>query len=399
MDQNQNENYLSQYHRPSDRPRSKSGGGLSGYLAVALVASIIGGAVGAGAGPLVFSRLPQKAQNPPINQPAGQGQPPAALPVSPGANILPASQVTSVAEALGPAVVGIVNKVLARDVFGRAVQEQGTGSGVIFDASGLIVTNNHVVANATELIVSLADGRKVRAKLVGTDELSDLAVIKIDAPNLKAAPFGDSDRVRVGDLAIAIGNPLGLEFERTVTVGIISGLNRLIQVSEESSLQLIQTDATINPGNSGGPLANAGGEVVGINTIKFRDAGRGIEGMGFAIPVNTVRTVIDDLVKNGRVVNRPFLGIYGATREEAAGYYGVNIPRGLLMVRVVDGSPAAQAGLRVGDNLLAIDGRAVNSRADLRGILITKRPNDKITVQYLRGNQEGTATITLTRTP
>lgn len=393
------DDHYGQDSRPDDHPGSRSRGGLAGYLAVALVASIIGGAIGAAGGPFIASRLPLKAQKPPVNEPAHSAQLPGPVPISQGGNNLPTSQVTIVAEAVGPAVVGVVNKVLVRDALGRAVQEQGTGSGVIFDSSGLILTNNHVVANAAELVVSLADGRKIRAVLVGTDELSDLAVIKVEADNLKAAPFGDSDRVRVGDLAIAIGNPLGLDFERTVTVGIISGVNRLVQVSEESSLQLIQTDATINPGNSGGPLVNAAGEVVGINTIKFRDAGRGIEGMGFAIPINSVRAVIDDLVKHGRVVNRPFLGIYGATREEAAGYYGVNIPRGLLLVRVVDGSPATQAGLRVGDNLLSIDGRAINTRADLRGILLTKKPNDKITVQYLRGNRESTASIALTRAP
>lgn len=372
---------------------------LVSYAAVALIASLIGGTIGVAAGPAVLSRWPGKIPGPGISRPA-PSQPsaePGPIPVSPGGNSLPTSQVTQVSESVGPAVVGVVNKVLVRDVFGRAVQEQGTGSGVIFDASGLIVTNNHVVANATELIVSLADGRKVPAKLVGKDDFTDLAVIKIQGDNLKIAPFGDSERVRVGDLAVAIGNPLGLEFERTVTVGVISGINRLLQVSEESTLQLIQTDATINPGNSGGPLVNAAGEVIGINTIKFRDAGRGIEGMGFAIPVNAVRAVVDDLVKYGRVVNRSFLGIYGATRDEAAGYYGVEIPRGLLLVRVVEGSPAAQAGLRVGDTLLAIDERAVNTRADLRGILLQKKPDDKVELQYLRGGREGRATVTLSR--
>ena len=183
--------------------------------------------------------------------------------------------IVKAARMVGPAVVGITNKAYVRDFFNRVqLAERGTGSGVIYDKSGLIVTNNHVVEGASEIVVSLSDGTSVPGKILGTDPATDLAVVKIDAQNLPVAEFGDSSDIQVGEPAIAIGNPLGLEFRGSVTVGVISALNRSVQVGERN-FNLIQTDAAINPGNSGGALVNADGKVIGINSAKTGGKGQG----------------------------------------------------------------------------------------------------------------------------
>ena len=197
--------------------------------------------------------------------------------------------IVAAAKKVGPAVVGITNKAYVRDIFNRVqLTERGTGSGVIYDKSGLIATNNHVVEGASEIIVSLTDGRSVKGKVLGADAATDLAVVKIDENNLPVADFGDSSTLQVGEPAIAIGNPLGLEFRGSVTAGVISALNRSIQLGERK-FDLIQTDAAINPGNSGGALVNAEGEVVGINSAKI--AVSGVEGIGFAIPINSAKPI------------------------------------------------------------------------------------------------------------
>ena len=188
------------------------------------------------------------------------------------------------ARAVGPAVVGITNKTVVRDWFNMPVETEGVGSGVIFKSDGYIVTNNHVIQGAKEITVSLPDGRSFKGKLVGADELTDIAVVKIEATGLPTAKFGNSDDLVVGEPAIAIGNPMGLEFQGTVTAGVISALNRTLDISERR-LKLIQTDAAISPGNSGGALVNADGEVVGINSAKI--SASGVEGIGFSIPINT----------------------------------------------------------------------------------------------------------------
>ena len=209
------------------------------------------------------------------------------------------------AKTVGPAVVGITNKAVARDWFDNPIETEGVGSGVIFKSDGYIVTNNHVINGAKELIVSLSDGRSLKGKVVGADEVTDLAVVKIDAKDLPTATFADSDQIVVGEPAIAIGNPMGLEFRGSVTSGVVSALNRTLDNSD-SRVKLLQTDAAINPGNSGGALVNADGEVIGINSVKL--AANGVEGMGFAIPSNTVQSVIKELMDKGYVA-RPYLGV------------------------------------------------------------------------------------------
>ena len=208
------------------------------------------------------------------------------------------------AKTVGPAVVGITNKAIARDWFDNPVETEGVGSGVIFKSDGYIVTNNHVINGAKELIVSLSDGRSLKGKVVGADEVTDLAVVKIDAKDLPTATFADSDQIVVGEPAIAIGNPMGLEFRGSVTSGVVSALNRTLDNSD-SRVKLLQTDAAINPGNSGGPTFNAAGQVIGINSSIASTASSsgtaGSIGIGFAIPSNLVKRVTNEIIDNGSV--------------------------------------------------------------------------------------------------
>lgn len=252
--------------------------------------------------------------------------------------------VVQAAKKVSPAVVGITTKVYNRDMFNRKVLVgEGVGSGVIFDKAGYIVTNNHVVGTAKTVIVSLADGQSTEGTVVGRDEKTDLAVVKIKMDNLPVAEFGDSDSLQVGEPAIAIGNPLGLEFQGTVTVGVISSLNRTIG-AEGQSMKLIQTDAAINPGNSGGALVDADGKVIGINSAKISK--EGVEGLGFAIPINAARPILQDLIKNGKVV-RPYLGLYGLDQQMAA-RFGMKLNvAGIYVYKVAAGGPLDQAGLRM----------------------------------------------------
>ena len=270
------------------------------------------------------------------------------------------------AKAVGPTVVGITNKAVARDWFNNPVETEGVGSGVIFKNDGgdsYIVTNNHVISGAKELVVSLPDGRSLKGKLVGADEMTDLAVVKVGDGKLPTAKFGDSDKIVVGEPAIAIGNPMGLEFQGSVTSGVISALNRTLDISDKR-VKLLQTDAAINPGNSGGALVNADGEVIGINSAKV--AANGVEGMGFAIPINTVQTVIDSLMSKGYVA-RPYLGV-SIFDPETAGRYGyqLNIDKGVYVFQLSLNGPCGKAGLQRGDIILKLDGKETNSVSDMR---------------------------------
>lgn len=228
---------------------------------------------------------------------------------------LPKNSITKVAESVGPAVVGISNKT--EGYFGQ--EDQGSGSGIIFDPNGYIVTNNHVIDGAQKITIKLSTGKVLNASLVGTDRRSDLAVIKVDAKNLPVAKFGDSSKVKVGDVAIAIGNPLGEEFAGTVTAGIVSATNRKIQYAG-AVYKLIQTDAAINPGNSGGALCNDAGEIIGINSLKEK-----AEGIGFAISINEAKDIIKSLMDYGKV-SRPYLGVAGKTiSSEQTGVSGAYV--------------------------------------------------------------------------
>ena len=305
--------------------------------------------------------------------------------------------VVQAAKVVGPTVVGITNKAVARDWFNNQVQfEKGVGSGVVFRKDGYIVTNNHVISGAKEIIVSLADGRSLNGKLVGVDEITDLAVVKVDADDLPAAEFGDSDDIMVGEPAIAIGNPMGLEFKGSVTSGVISALNRTLDINERQ-VKLIQTDAAINPGNSGGALVNADGKVIGINSAKL--AANGVEGMGFAIPSNTVQTVVDDLMTNGHVI-RPYLGVGIFDKATAARQgYRLNIEAGVYVEQVTLDGPAGKIGIRRGDIILAVDDQDINTVGELRAAILAHKVGDSIKIKYISNGRTLTSNTTLEAVP
>ncbi|MFD4928627.1 S1C family serine protease [Peribacillus butanolivorans] len=282
--------------------------------------------------------------------------------------------------------------------------ESGTGSGVIYkkdNGKAYIITNNHVIEGAKEVEISLYDGQKATATVVGADALTDLAVLTIDA---SVAPeginFGDSDRMRPGEEVLAIGNPLGLDFSRSVTQGIVSATGRSISVDTsdgEWELDVLQTDAAINPGNSGGALINTAGEVIGINSLKISESG--VEGLGFAIPSNDVIPIVTELIENGKIT-RPYLGVSLANTEELPQYYLQNVPEaaksGVMVTGIETGSAAANGGLKQQDIIVEIDGTKISTSAELRKYLYTdKKIGDKVKVKVYRGNEEKTLTITL----
>lgn len=287
---------------------------------------------------------------------------------------IPKNSINEVADLVGPAIVGVNNNVR---VFGGGTALQGSGSGIIFDKAGYIVTNEHVIDGATNVTVTLPGGKKLPAQVIGSDVRSDLAVLKVNAQNLPVAKFGDSSKVRVGDTAIAIGNPLGEEFAGSVTVGVISAVNRKLYL-DGKMYKLIQTDASINPGNSGGALCNVAGEVIGINTLKNLDA----EGMGFAIPINEAIPIIQSLIKNG-YVSRPYIGIeYKFVDKEVSEEY--DIPIGVYVVRVVSGGAAEKAGILPGDIIVSFDKVSLDSSETLIDALSKHKVGDVVNLKVYR---------------
>jgi len=323
-----------------------------------------------------------------------------------GSEAVPVSAVTAgqsivrIAEQVGPSVVPITSRVTIQDVFMNRSQTEGTGSGVIFNISQdsiYILTNNHVVDGATEVTVGITDDLNLKAQLVGVDPDTDLAVVKVEKSQVpkdqltlvKPAVLGNSDAVKVGETAIAIGNPLG--YSRTVTAGIISALDRRVDESL-NRLSLIQTDAAINPGNSGGALVNASGQVIGINTVKIADTK--VEGIGFAIPINSAKPIIDQLLTQG-YVSRPYLGIAGRDIDaEMSKLY--EIPVGVIIMEVIPGGAAEDAGLKKGDVLIAFDGQPVTTMEQLIGLIGTRKVGDQVPVKLVReGSQKIETTVTL----
>lgn len=310
---------------------------------------------------------------------------------------LPASRNTAVVETakrVGPAVVGITSEVYDRDIFNWNVEVgQNVGSGVIFDKKGYIVTNNHVVGNNRQVNVALSDGQVVTGKVIGTDSVTDLAVVKIPGSDkLPVAEFGNSDSLQPGETAVAIGNPLGLEFRGTVTVGVISALNRTLD-DVEQQIKLIQTDAAINPGNSGGALCTADGKVIGINSAKIAKVG--VEGMGFAIPINQVKVIVSQLISNGHVT-RPYLGLYGIDKTLAA-RNGISWDHngGIYVYKIADGSPLDGSDIVRGDYIMQINGKATNSLSELRNVMMNYKPGDKVTITYEHSGHTRTAVVVL----
>lgn len=284
-------------------------------------------------------------------------------------------------------VVGITTKEVQN--YGFISQEvDGVGSGVIVDKNGYILTNSHVVGdgNAKEITVLLENGDKIPGKALWNDSSIDLAIVKVEAKNLPVATLGDSEKLEVGEIAIAIGNPLGLEFQRTVTSGIISGLHRSIQVDRYNVIEdLIQTDASINEGNSGGPLLNSKGEVIGINTAKIKTA----EGLGFAIPINMVKPIIEQVVKEG-TYKTVFLGITGIEVELYERQLGVELKadNGVIVVEVVPNSPASKGDLRTGDIITKIDDQEIQNMNQLKKSLYKYKKGDKAKLSIIRNGKE-----------
>jgi serine protease Do len=285
----------------------------------------------------------------------------------------------------------------------RPQVEQGSGSGFIVSSDGYILTNNHVVAGADKVTVRLYDKREFTAKVVGTDPNTDVAVIKIDARGLPSAQFGNSDSTRVGEWALAIGNPLGEAFAFTVTAGIISAKGRLLaglQQTRYSIQDFIQTDAAINPGNSGGPLVNIRGQVVGINSAIASETGF-YAGYGFAIPINLARTVMDQLVKTGHV-ERAVIGvsIRDATQEDADAVGLKQITGVVVNSYTSDESPAKQAGIQPGDVIVALDGQPVDNTPQLQQRVGFKKPGETVDVTLLRqGGERKNVTVRLAKAP
>nr|WP_280145531.1 trypsin-like peptidase domain-containing protein [Bacillus amyloliquefaciens]MDH3087877.1 trypsin-like peptidase domain-containing protein [Bacillus amyloliquefaciens] len=326
------------------------------------------------------------------------------------------SSVADMVEDLEPAIVGVSNYQASQssqfgfDGGSSSETESGTGSGVIFKKDGgkaYIITNNHVVEGANKLSVTLYNGKTETAKLVGKDAISDLAVLEISSSNVKkAASFGDSSQLRIADKVIAIGNPLGQQFSGTVTQGVISGLNRTVDADTSQGtveMNVIQTDAAINPGNSGGPLINSSGQVIGINSMKVSE--NGVESLGFAIPSNDVEPIVDQLLAKGKV-ERPFLGVQmidmsqvpETYQENTLGLFGDQLSKGVYVKEVQSGSPAAKAGIKSNDVIVKLNGKDIESSADIRQILYNQlKIGDKTTVQVLRSGSKKTLNISLTK--
>lgn len=316
--------------------------------------------------------------------------------------------IADVVENASKAIVGIVNIQQQTNNFYQGQSqsaESGSGSGVVIketDDSIYIVTNNHVIEGAQTIEVSLYNGDKTTAELVGADALTDLAVIKIDSKYETAViDFGDSSTVRPGEQVLAIGNPLGLELSRTVTQGIVSAINRSIAVSTsagEWDFNVIQTDAAINPGNSGGALINTSGQVIGINSLKIADSG--VEGLGFAIPSNDVIPIVNEMIQTGKV-ERPYIGVGLTDLEEIPQTYLQNLPSdvtaGAMVTNIDPNSAAAKAGLEMQDVIVSINDQKVETSNDLRKYLYSNlKAGDKVTLKVYKAGELTTIDLTLT---
>jgi S1-C subfamily serine protease len=354
----------------------------------------------------VTSAAPNSA---PAAAPAATNPPAAPAAIS-GSDFVTA--IRDVALKVKPAVVQITNEQVQ---FGQFSQQPfttpaGVGSGVIYDSQGHILTNDHVIAGAQRLLVSLPDGRSFPGKVVGADPQTDLAVVQISASNLPVAELGDASQLQVGDWVVAIGNALALPGGPTVSTGVVSALGRSVQEpgSNPNSntggpllYDLVQTDAPINPGNSGGALVNLAGQVIGINTLVAGQAEPGVQaqGIGFAISISTAKPIADQLVSTGHV-DHPFLGInYEPLNPAIAAQAGVSQTQGVILAQVVAGSPAAQAGLQPNDVITAVDNQPLKEDSDLGKFLNAHKPGDPVTLTVVRGNRTMSVKVTLGTMP
>ena len=306
---------------------------------------------------------------------------------------MPVSRDEDVVAAIGKVeacVTNISTIRFERDAFLHVHPARGIGSGFIIDDNGHILTNHHITAGSREIEVALTDGRAFEGKLIGSDPANDLAVVKIDTRDLPVAELGNSSELRVGQTVIAIGNPFGLAGGPSVTVGVVSALNRHI-LAERVYEDLIQTDASINPGNSGGPLLDLTGKVVGINTANIP----GAQGIGFAIPINTAKAVLDDIVKYGRVT-RPWLGVIGLdVSREVARRFNLAVDSGVVVMQIIPESPAERAELQSGDVIVGIGDKQLDSMEGLQREIRTRKAGESVVLVVVRGSEEGRVKVTL----
>ncbi|HVB10399.1 MAG TPA: trypsin-like peptidase domain-containing protein [Bacillota bacterium] len=370
--------------QPPQPPRRR--GGWLGTLAVALVAAIVGGLVVAYAGPTLSPRLASQVSPPTIT--------------TAQSSVLNDSPAISVAQKVTPAVVLVLNQSTQQGYFGTQ-QQTASGSGIIFDSQGYIVTNDHVVYGSSKLTVVLSDGTVLPATVIGQDAPTDLAVIKVNATKpLPTATFGDSSKVVPGQFAITVGNPLGTSLTDSITMGVVSGIRNESYgfvpsgqtVANQRVTQVIQTDAAINPGNSGGPLLNSLGQVIGITSYKTVQAEPGVpaSGIGFAIPSNTVEHVISDLVKYGQV-HRGYIGVTLQSPQALLPNQAVPV----TIASVSAGGPAAKAGLQVGDQIVSVNGAKVSNTDDVIAEVNKYEPGTTITLGIVRGGKTLAVKVTL----
>lgn len=289
--------------------------------------------------------------------------------------------------------VGITTQVTT-NFWGYTTQSAASGSGFIYSADGYIITNYHVIESASSIKVTLYDGKSYDAQLVGYDESNDVAVLKIDAKDLTPVTIGDSDNLNVGDSVIAIGNPLG-ELTFSLTSGAVSALDREVTMSNNVTMELIQTDCAINSGNSGGALFNLYGEVIGITNAKYSGSsgsGASIDNIGFAIPINSVRSIVDSIIEKGYVA-KPYIGVMVSDVSDEAISYGT--PAGAAVVSVTEGGPAEKAGLQANDIITAVDGKEISGKSDLSSIIADCAAGDKLTLSVYRQGQTLTVTVTV----
>jgi len=380
----------------STRPPMASAGPIAGerrglgsgaIVAMAVVAGIVSGSLSAAA---VSNLLRDDAATSPLSQ----------TPTGTNVSQVHIDESSAVINAVARAMPAVV-KIQSQSSGGS-----GIGTGFIYDSEGWILTNKHVVEGASQLAVILADSRELTGRVYGIDTLTDLAIVKVDESGLPTVTIGSSSNLEQGQLAIAIGNPLG-EFENTVTTGVISGLGRQIvasdaaQTSSEQLNNLIQTDAAINPGNSGGPLLDSAGQVIGVNTAVSQEA----QGIGFAIPIDVARPIMDQAVR-GQQLARPWIGVYyQPVTKQLAAERDLPVDAGVLIdssndrPAVFPDSPAAEAGLRAGDVIVGIDGDAVDGDRDLAEHILPHQPGDAITLRLLRDGQTMEVDVTLGTLP
>lgn len=385
MDDRGNYNNYSNYdnynYQSYNRPPKKRG--FFSYLLVALIAAIIGGVVSSYIAPTyLFGKIlpmPDMYQklsviDRPINE----------ITITPTDDY---NVVTAVAAKTMDSVVGITTVVMTREWIWERPQE-GVGSGVIVDNKGYILTNSHVIGDgrARSINVLFEDGQTTEGEVLWYDTLLDLAVVKAEGRNLHVAEMGDSDDLNVGELAVAIGNPLGLDFQRSVTSGVISGLHRSIRIDQYNVIEdLIQTDASINPGNSGGPLLNSQGQVIGINTAKMQTG----EGLGFAIPINLAKPIVEEVIKDGEF-NSVYIGFNGEQVESFKLRTGIDlgVDNGVVVAEVIPDSAAAEAGLKALDIIVNMDGTQIDTMPGLRRLLYNYRIGDSVTLRIIRDGEE-----------